>query len=97
MNQSDHLLAAIYNLHGVGLLHRDVSPKNIILIRIGNKLYAILVDFDYCIFMDRKESLAVARRTVSGHSYRSCWLEISNPIRIFLGNIALHVYQLLTS
>ena len=57
--------SAIIKLRAIGLLHRDISIRNILLQRLNDELRGLLIDYDYCIRMSRKGSSALGHRTVS--------------------------------
>lgn len=51
----------------LGLVHRDISVRNILLQRIGDELRGLLIDYDYCMMFDRLGIEPVGHRTVSKH------------------------------
>ncbi|KLO18786.1 hypothetical protein SCHPADRAFT_924849 [Schizopora paradoxa] len=57
------IVHAIRILHTAGILHRDISFRNILLYEHKDELRGLLIDYDYAVRMDRLTSEAIADRT----------------------------------
>ncbi|KLO20510.1 hypothetical protein SCHPADRAFT_991860 [Schizopora paradoxa] len=57
------IVYAIQILYKAGILHRDISFRNILLYEHGDQLRGLLIDYDYAVSVGRKTSSAIADRT----------------------------------
>ena len=55
---------AIRILHKNGIVHRDISFRNILLYNHSGVPRGLLIDYDYAVSIERAETTAIAERTV---------------------------------
>lgn len=70
-----------------GILHRDISKRNILFTKINGIIQALLIDFEYAVRVGRMGTDAVADRTVRVMN-SFCPYFVNFPA--FLGNTPIH-------
>jgi serine/threonine protein kinase len=84
----DKLLEIVYQMHEYGLVHQDLKPENIVLMRQDDREFELkIIDFGACSFVDMSQLVKGSNSTIKGtYAY--------NPPEVFLGKVHLNPFKL---